>query len=302
MPSKSQMIKNLRQTPGVSIFSPELQAKIEKCHSENDNCFLCKELSTENSILEKITKSSWTKIVPFMKKTGIPPCMIDIGRTLEDKVLETGFSYTIFRTMEIHELVRCDECDNCNLNHNIEQKYRFIDVEKCVLEILIDLEEFWHINRQEGFVPDFTSFDENRKNCAEWPVELDGKIYFQAVVINEFLKFEEAIAVRIQQIADLKSVKKNVPISEKTVAPLQSIDDILRTIMQNEKSLFRPKKLAEKKRKKKSEVRKSDKPRIVRTKIHGASKPKKSDVEDTKSIDRNKFQRRFKKTKRNDRV
>ena len=95
MPSKPQMIKNLRKAPGVSIFSPELQAKIEKCHSENDNCFLCKELSTENSILEKITKSSWTQIVPFMKKTGIPPCMIDLGRRLEDKVMETCFSYTM---------------------------------------------------------------------------------------------------------------------------------------------------------------------------------------------------------------
>ena len=63
MPSKSQMIKNLRQTSGVSIFSPELQAKIEKRHTENDNCFLCKEISTENSFLEKITKSSFKRIV-----------------------------------------------------------------------------------------------------------------------------------------------------------------------------------------------------------------------------------------------
>ena len=302
MPSKSQMIKNLRQSSGVSIFSPELQAKIQKHHTENDNCFLCTEISTDNSFLEKITKSSWTQIIPFMKKTGIPPCIIDLGRTLEDKVLETDFSYTIFRTMEINELVRCDQCEGCNLNHNIEQKYRFIDVEKCVLEILIDLEEYWHLNRQKGFVPDFTSFDDNRKNSTEWPVELDEKVYFQAVVINEFFKFEEAIAAKIQQIADLKAKQKNVPISNKIVAPLQSIDDILRTIMQNDKSLDRPQKLAQKKRKKKSEVRKSEKPRIVRTKIHGTSKPKKSDVEDITSIERNKFQRRFKKTKRNVRV
>ena len=56
--------------------------------------------------------------------------------------------------------------------------------------------------------------------------------------------------------------------------------------MQNDKSLVRPQKLAEKKGRK----------------IHGASKPKKSDLEHNTSIDRNKFQRPLKKTKRNVRI
>ena len=46
----------------------------------------------------------------------------------------------------------------------------------------------------------------------------------------------------------------------------------------------------------------NQKPRIVRTKFNKASKPQKSAVEDTTSVEGNKFHKRFRKTKRNVRV
>ena len=281
--SKFEMAKCFRTFSGAQNFSPELRAQIQKSHELSDECFLCGGLFRErNETTRQIGDSDWSQVMRFMKKFDIPPCLLGLGAFLT-YVIGPAFS----------ELI-CNKMANFGLAMPLSQmKYKFCDVEMAVLQLFIEIE--YNLGFRNENPPNFT----NALACiveeyklGQWPAEIGPRAHLQAVVLAAFFELEMEIC---DKMTTANKKLENVTSKNKHISD-GDIDKIVEEIGElNGTTKIIPKKSGQKK------VAKL-KPRIVRTKFNKASKPKKSAVEDTTSVEGNKFHKRFRKTKRNVRV
>ena len=79
MTTTTQLMKNLCGTPGVASFSAEFLELIEILHKEKSSCFLCNGIFNTEPALKKIENSSWSQLFPFLKKAGIPICIVGLA-------------------------------------------------------------------------------------------------------------------------------------------------------------------------------------------------------------------------------
>ena len=104
MTTTSQLMKNLREASGIAKFSSKFLESIEKSHEEKDSCFLCNGIFKTEPDLKKIENSSWSQLFPFLKKAGIPICVIGLGRSVTPVMKTIGFKYKVLRKMETYDL------------------------------------------------------------------------------------------------------------------------------------------------------------------------------------------------------
>ena len=300
MTTTSQLMKSLCGTPGVASFSAEFLELIEKLHEEKGSCFLCNGIFNTEPALKKIEDSPWSQLFPFLKKAGIPICILGLAPLLNPVMETNDFNYAMTREMESYDL--------CHILGGVisggigtfraswmplcKQYYKIFDIEKILLQILDKFHEAIQDTSRELVrrdLPKFESIEEKlvkNYNLTGKPVELTPKIYYEAAIICRFLELELALNEKLERVAKEKAEY------EKNLAECLQM-------FENDKKCS---KKCQKKSKKKPGMAKSSKPRIVRTKFNGAPKPKKSEGEDKMSVDGNKFHRRFKKTKRNVRI
>ena len=304
MTTTSQLMKNLCETPGVASFSAKFLELIELFHKGKGSCFLCNNIFNTDPALKKIENSSWSQLFPFLKKAGIPICIVGLARLVKPVMEQNDFNYDVTRKMESYDLchILCGIISGgvgtymASWMHLCEQNYKSFDIEKILLEILDEFHEVFEDIVRRDAIPKFKSIEKKlvkNYDLPGKPVELTPKIYYQAAIICRFLDLELALNGNLERVAKEKAeYEKNLAEYEKNLA------ECLEMFENDKKSS----KKSQKKSKKKSEIPKSSKPRIVRTKFNGAPKPKKSEGEDKMSLDGNKFHKRFKKTKRNVRI
>ena len=304
MTTTSQLMKNLCEAPGIANFPPKFLESIEKSHEEKGSCFLCNEIFNTEPALKEIKNSSWSQLFPFLKKAGIPTCVIGLGRSAKPVMEENDFNFKVLEKMETYDLchilslaiIGCTGTYTARWMHLCEQNYKSFDIEKILLEILDEFHEVFEDNVRRDTVPSFQTIEKTlveKYELPRLPVELTSKMYFQSAIICGFLDLELALNKKLERKA-----KEKAEYEIKFVEYEKNVAECLAMFENDKKSS----KKSQKKSKKKSENPKSSKPRIVRTKFNGAPKPKKSEGEDKMSVDGNKFHRRFKKTKRNVRV
>ena len=299
MTTTSQLMKNLCGTPGVASFSAEFLELIELFHKEKGSCFLCNNIFSTDPALKKIENSSWSQLFPFLKKAGIPICIVGLARLVKPVMEKNDFNYNVTRKMESYDLCRIIGIFGmisegfgtymASWMHLCEENYKSFDIEKILLKILDEFHEVFEDIVRRDAIPNFKSIEKKLVKSYDLPgipVELTPKIYYQAAIICRFLDLELALNGNLERVAKEKAEY------EKNLA------ECLQMFENDKKSS----KKSQKKSKKKSEIPKSSKPRIVRTKFNTAPKPKKSEGDDKMSVDGNKFHRRFKKTKRNVRI
>ena len=101
MTTTSQLMKNLREALGIANFSPKFLESIEKLHEEKGSCFLCNKIFNTEPDLKKIENSSWSQLFPFLKKAGIPICVIGLGRLVKPVMVNTEFNFKVLQKMAI---------------------------------------------------------------------------------------------------------------------------------------------------------------------------------------------------------
>ena len=298
MTTTSQLMKNLCETPGVANFSGKFLELIEKLHEEKGSCFLCNNIFTTDPALKKIENSSWSQLFPFLKKAGIPTCILGLAPLVNPLMEKNDFNYVLTKKMETYDLCHIlSEVNSGGIGtlrvRWTNKYYKSFDIEKILLEILDEFDEAFenilteHVG--DDAIPNFESIEEKlvtNYDLPGKPMELTPKIYHQAAIICRFLDFEIALNGSLEKLA-----KEKVEYEKNLAECLQMFENYKKSS-----------KKSQKKSKKKSVTQKSSRPRIVRTKFNGAPKPKKSEGEDKMSLDGNKFHRRFKKTKRNVRI
>ena len=300
MVSKYESMKCFRDVSGLTKLSKNLLDQIEKCHAEQNMCFLCLGAFHQDPYLKHVEGSNWSQVFPFMEKFGIPKCLIGTGSRYLP--IMKDFVKQVDGIMEDFGLTPGHRFSTANYSH--------FDIEKLLLR-LMTLIEFCF---EKGFIipPDFAPHQKivlKTFQLDKWPTEIDDRVHFQAAALTLVNDVEEKIlrremAQENRQI--IKALKTDMKKEERENAAEKLTDARIEKIAKKVECIKKSKKvkIAERKQTEKdgNVSKKSNKPRIVRTKFNKAPKPLKTSEEDKPSIEANKFHRRYRKTKRNVRV
>ena len=201
MTTTTQLMKNLCGTPGVASFSAKFLELIELFHKEKGSCFLCNNIFKTDPALKKIENSSWSQLFPFLKKAGIPICIVGLARLVKPAMEKNHFNYDVTRKMESYDLchILCGIISGgvgtymASWMHLCEQNYNSFDIEKILLEILDEFHEVFEDNVRRDTVPSFQTIEKTlveKYELPRLPVELTSKMYFQSAIICGFLDLE----------------------------------------------------------------------------------------------------------------
>ena len=284
-PSKTDMAKLFRVLPGAQNFSAKFWAEIQKSHEEIDECFLCRGLFRErNEVPRQIGGSDWSQVMRFMKKFDIPPCILGLGAKISSAIGQ-----------QFRDLIR-QKMATFGLVMPLSQgTYKFCDVEMALLQLFVEID--YNLEIENIVTPDLTRRMAGIVKYYQlpgWPAEICHRALLQSFVLMTFFDFELQIFSFSWKFTDLL-IMFFLGLCMQVVDALGQIPSKISHLKGSPKKgpkEIRPRKVT------------NQKLRSARNKLLlcNACKSKKTAVQDTTSVEGNKFHKRFRKTKRNVRV